>query len=170
VVTVTSPVDDDARPSVLIAEDAVLMRMELADMLEGSGFRALPVASAEEALKVLTADSNIQAVVTDVNLSPEGADGFALARQVHSERNIGVVVISGQVIPDAELPPGEHFLAKPVHEATLVHLVRSVMPAHAQEVSSRLAGATPLRQSTRAEGEGALTLTPRHASRRFSSC
>jgi DNA-binding NarL/FixJ family response regulator len=55
-------------------------------------------------------------------------DGFELARKVRGERNIGVVVASGRAEPEQdELPPGMHFIAKPVHRTTLVYLVRSVM-------------------------------------------
>jgi DNA-binding NarL/FixJ family response regulator len=54
-------------------------------------------------------------------------DGFELARKVHEKHQIGVVVVSGRISPDVgKLPPGVHFVAKPVHKATLIHLVRDV--------------------------------------------
>jgi CheY-like chemotaxis protein len=62
---------DASRPLVLLVEDAVLIRLELADMLESGGFRVLPVASAEEALHVLRATSEVQAVVTGREPVPE---------------------------------------------------------------------------------------------------
>jgi DNA-binding NarL/FixJ family response regulator len=134
-------------------EDAVLMRMELADMLESGGFRVLPVASAEEALEVLQANSDVQAVVTDVNLSPSGMDGVELARRVRRERGLGVVVISGQVIPDDDLPSGVHFLAKPVHEGTLLHLVRDLVDDQSERLAAGADGAS--------EPQAKWTLTPR---------
>jgi DNA-binding NarL/FixJ family response regulator len=55
-------------------------------------------------------------------------DGFALAQRVWREWRIGMVVMSGQVSSEqGELPPGALFLAKPVHKATLIHLVRDVV-------------------------------------------
>jgi len=153
---------DASRPLVLLVEDAVLIRLELADMLESGGFRVLPVASAEEALHVLRATSEVQAVVTDVNLSPNRIDGIELARRAGRDWGTGVVVISGQMDPDRELPSGVHFLTKPVHEATLVHLVRSVMPARGQEtVPAERAPAPPPRERASQEAEETWGLTPR---------
>jgi DNA-binding NarL/FixJ family response regulator len=115
-------------PLVLVVEDGVLLRIELADMLEAGGCGLVAVASAEEALEVLNAGLDFAAVVTDVVLSPEGLDGYALARQVRERWGIGVVVMSGQVAPDeGKLPPGTYFLAKPIHEGTLLQLVHAAM-------------------------------------------
>ncbi len=135
------------------------MRMELAEMLEG-GFRVLPVASAEEALEVLQANPDVEAVVTDVNLSQSSMDGLELARRVSRERGLGVVVISGQVIPDDELPSGVHFLAKPVHEGTLVRLVQSVLPARGEQ-PLQAPQARPLLETTSTVAAEEWTLTPR---------
>ncbi len=119
---------DASRPLVLLVEDAVLIRLELADMLESGGFRVLPVASAEEALHVLRATSEVQAVVTDVNVSSGGMDGFALARQVSEEHGLGVVILSrdpahepGQARPEPQL------LIKPAAQASLVDLVQDLV-------------------------------------------
>ena len=122
---------DDPRPVVLLVEDEVLVRITLTRVLEGDGFSVRPVASAEEALQVLDAVPNIKAVVTDVTLSSSGMNGFELARKIWRERSIGAVVVSGRVSPehDEDLPPGAYFLAKPVHRASLVQLVRDVMAA-----------------------------------------
>jgi DNA-binding NarL/FixJ family response regulator len=116
---------------VLLIEDEVLVRMTLTRVLEAGGFSVRPVASAEEALQVLDAVPNIKAVVTDVSLSSSGMNGFELARKIWSERRIAAVVVSGRVSPehDEDLPPGAYFLAKPVHRASLVQLVRDVVTA-----------------------------------------
>ncbi len=139
---------DDPRPLVLLVEDEVLVRMTLARMLERGGFQVMPVASADEAVQVLDAVPDVKAVVTDVKLSLGGMDGFELARKIRGEWNIGVVVASGRAVPEQdELPSGIHFIAKPVHRATLVHLVRDVMsrPSEAPGATSDqpLPGAGP---------------------------
>ena len=104
------------------------MRTTLARMLESGVFRVVSAASADEALEVLGAGLGIKAVVTDVNLAGSSMDGFALAQRVWREWRIGMVVMSGQVSSEqGELPPGALFLAKPVHKATLIHLVRDVV-------------------------------------------
>src|SRR5829696_8525507 len=105
-------------PVVLLVEDEVLVRMTVATMLEVGGFGVVPVASAEEALEVLAAGPEIRALVTDVSLRG-GMNGLDLARQAREEWGIGAVVLSGRVSPEgANLPPGVHFLAKPVHRNT----------------------------------------------------
>jgi CheY-like chemotaxis protein len=105
----------DNGPLVLVVEDGVLLRIELADMLEAGGYGLVAVASAEEALEVLNASPDFAAVVTDVVLSPEGLDGCALARRVRERWGIGVVVMPGQVAPDeGKLLPGTYFLAKSI--------------------------------------------------------
>jgi DNA-binding NarL/FixJ family response regulator len=103
-----------------------------------AGFRVIPVLTAEEALEVLGAGLDVRAMVTDVELSGSGMDGFELARRVHEEHQIGIVVVSGRAAPDAgKLPPGVRFVAKPVHKATLVHLVRDVVGREPEPPSVR---------------------------------
>ena len=148
----SSPARADPRPVVLLVEDEVLARLAFAAMLESGGFRVIPVATAEEALEVLGAGLDVRAMVTDVELSGSGMDGFELARKVHEEHQIGVVVVSGRAAPDAgELPLGVRFVAKPVHKATLVHLVRDVVGREPEPPSVR----------SLAERVTASTLTPR---------
>src|SRR4028119_1656133 len=90
------------RPAVLLVEDEVLVRLTLSAMLESGGFRVVPVASAEEALQVLAGVPDIRAVVTDVELSSGGMNGFELAQKIRNERGIGVVVLAGRVAPEQE--------------------------------------------------------------------
>lgn len=96
--------------------------------MEQAGFRVVPVVSAEEALAVVNTRSDIRVTVTDVKLSSEGLSGFALAQKLSRERKIGAVLISGEMAPgERELPVGAHFVAKPVHKATLLRLIRDVI-------------------------------------------
>src|SRR4028119_308095 len=107
--------DADARPLILLVEDKVLIRVRLTSVLESGGFRVAPVASADEALELLANVPDIRAVVTDMALSSGGLNGLELARRIRDERPVGVVVTSGQGVPDqGDLPPGVDFLAKPV--------------------------------------------------------
>ncbi len=147
-----APRRTDSRLLVLLVEDEVLARLAFAAMLESGGFRVVPVATAEEALEVLGAGLDVRAMVTDVELSGSGMNGFELTRRVHAEHQIGVVVVSGRAAPDAgELPPGVRFVAKPVHKATLVHLVQDAVGREPEPPFVR-----PL-----AEPVTASTLTPR---------
>jgi DNA-binding NarL/FixJ family response regulator len=127
-------------------------------MLESGGFRVVSAASADEALEVLGAGLNIKAVVTDVELSPSGMNGFELARRVHQEYQISAVVMSGGVSPKPDdLPASAYFLAKPVHRSTLVQLVQSVVkPQPARAVNRDQASSGP-----GLNPEASHTLTPR---------
>ena len=98
----SSPAETDPRPLVLLVEDEVLVRATVARMLESGGFRVVSAASADEALEALGAGLGIKAVVTDVELSPGGMNGFELARTVHREYSISAVVMSGGVSPQAD--------------------------------------------------------------------
>lgn len=124
----TASSHDEIRSHILLVEDQVLIRFSFTTMLESGGFKVTPVASAEEALEVLEAGLDIRGVVTDVALSPFGMSGFELARRVHTNHQLGIVVVSGYATPEAgELPLGARFLAKPVHKATFVRVVQDVV-------------------------------------------
>jgi CheY-like chemotaxis protein len=117
------------RPLILVVEDEVLVRMTLVDVLEDAGFRVIEAAHADEALTVLKAVSDIQAVVTDVEMPRGSINGFELARKVRADwLSIGVLIASGRAAPKAgDLPDGALFIGKPVHPETLVHLLQTLL-------------------------------------------
>jgi DNA-binding NarL/FixJ family response regulator len=157
----TSRQAGDGRPLVLVVEGEVFARLELAAMLEEGGYQPVPVVSAEEALEVLEAVPGFAALVTDVGLAPEGLDGYALARQVRERWGIGVVVVSGPgALDDDKLPPGVYFLAKPIHEWTLLQLVHMAIHGSAQ-VPDRPAAPAMAPETMPEEASGAWHLTPR---------
>ncbi len=90
------------------------------------------------ALQVLGAVPDIRAVVTDVELSSGGMNGFELARRVREEQDIGVVAVSGRRAPEEDLPSGVYYLAKPFHRATLVQLVRDMIQEERQPIEHPL--------------------------------
>jgi CheY-like chemotaxis protein len=112
-----------------VVEDEALVRMTLVDVLEDAGFKVVEAAHADEALRVLEALSDIDALVTDVEMPRGSIDGFELARRVRTGRQeIGVLVASGRAAPGLDdLPYGALFIGKPVHPATLVRLIRSLL-------------------------------------------
>ena len=120
-----------SKPAILVVEDEVLVRLMLADVLDDAGFKVIEAAHADEALSVLSALPEVQAVVTDVEMAAGSMDGFALAHRIRALRpDIGVLIASGRAAPAAgDLPEHCHFVAKPVHPATLVYLLRSLLGA-----------------------------------------
>ncbi len=66
--------------SILIVEDEALVRIFGAGIFADAGFRTIEAANSEEALDLLGADSKVNLLFTDVNLSGT-IDGLALARK-----------------------------------------------------------------------------------------
>jgi CheY-like chemotaxis protein len=124
-----------ARPLILVVEDEALVRMTLVDVLEDAGFKVIEAVHADEALRVLKAVSDIQALVTDVEMPRGSINGFELARRVRTERQeIGILIASGRAAPKVgDLPDGALFIGKPVHPETLVRLLKTLLgPNHDQ--------------------------------------
>jgi len=110
----TSPVKD--APTVLIAEDEVLIRFALYDGLTDRGVRVLEAGTAAEAIHVLEAEPEIDLVFTDIRM-PGPLDGLDLVRWVHSHRpGTPVVLTSGGIHKEdiaADVRADEPFIAKP---------------------------------------------------------
>jgi len=98
----------------LIAEDDVLIRMDLALGLSELGHSVMEAGNAASALLILD-QNDIDVLVTDIGM-PGELDGLALAgemRRRFARRRI--VVMSGGAKPAADaLPTGAVFLAKPL--------------------------------------------------------
>jgi CheY-like chemotaxis protein len=116
-------------PLVLVIEDEVLVRLTLADVLDEAGFKVIEAANADEALRVLAAVPDIQAVMTDVEMPLGSMNGFELARKVRMDRQeIGILIASGRAAPSqGDLPEGAVFVGKPVHPETLVRLIENLL-------------------------------------------
>jgi CheY-like chemotaxis protein len=101
-------------PAALVVEDEVIVRLHIADIVEGAGFTAVEAFNADEAIDLLTSRSDIRIVITDVNM-PGAMDGLKLAHAVRDRwRPVEIIVMSGKSRPnDADLPARGMFLASP---------------------------------------------------------
>jgi DNA-binding NtrC family response regulator len=103
-------------PSVLIAEDELLIRFALSDCLADRGFRVFEAGNASEAIDVLEAEPEIDLVFTDIRM-PGPLNGIDLANWVHVHRpGLAVVLTSGdarKVELAAKITPEEPFIPKP---------------------------------------------------------
>src|SRR5262245_36628553 len=68
-------------PVALIVEDEVIVRLHIADIVEGAGFSAVEAFNADDAIALLTSRSDIRVVITDVNMHGP-MDGLKLAHAV----------------------------------------------------------------------------------------
>jgi CheY-like chemotaxis protein len=84
----------------------------------------------DKALELLTADSDVQLLFSDINL-PGTIDGLALARQVHDRwPHIGIIVASARSMPQPqELPAGSRFHRKPCDADAVVRHARELTAA-----------------------------------------
>jgi CheY-like chemotaxis protein len=110
--------------TVLVVEDETLVRMFMADFLDEAGFKVFEAVNADEALTVLEARPDVQAVVTDIEM-PGSMNGIELAHEIrHRWPGIGVIVTSGRQRPGLnDLPEGVPFLAKPYLPETVVIVI-----------------------------------------------
>jgi CheY-like chemotaxis protein len=119
----------DPRVVVLVVEDETLVRMFMTDFLDEAGFKVFEAAHADEAMAVLQARPDVQAVVTDIEMPAGSMNGLELA-QVVRERwpGVGVVVTSGRAQPGPDgLSEKVTFLPKPYRPDTVINVVRQVI-------------------------------------------
>jgi CheY-like chemotaxis protein len=117
-------------PVILVVEDEALVRFAAVGMLEDAGFRMIEAVNGDQALELLTADSDVQLLFTDVTM-PGATDGLALARQVRARwPHIAIMIVSAKQVAYAEeLPPGSRFEQKPYSPDTVVRHARELTSA-----------------------------------------
>lgn len=117
--------------TVLLAEDEVLIRLDVAEELRRVGWKVIEVASADDAIAILNTSVIVHLVVTDVNM-PGRSNGLDLARFVARERpNIRVVIMSAHFVPAADAGEAvayDLFIAKPFLHSQLVDQLRPLVP------------------------------------------
>jgi two-component system, response regulator PdtaR len=108
-------------PTILVAEDDVLLRLNASQLLEESGYTVVEADSAEEALRDMEERKDVRLLFTDIQMPP-GCDGLELARQVHARwPKVLLVITSGQVQPTkAEIADHGHFIRKPYRAKDLL--------------------------------------------------
>jgi CheY-like chemotaxis protein len=101
-------------PTILVAEDNVLLRLNTFELLEEHGYTVIEAGNAEEALKVMENRKDVRLLFTDIQMPP-GVDGLELAREVHKRwPKVILFITSGQVQPSrAEIADGGSFIQKP---------------------------------------------------------
>ena len=112
---------DDLRPYALVVDDDPLLRMDVAELLEQTGFRTMEADSGDAALAVLEQHHlDIVLLFSDVDM-PGTLNGFALAREASVRwPYVAIVIASGRLEPaDGEMPEGACFIGKPFSAETV---------------------------------------------------
>jgi CheY-like chemotaxis protein len=122
---------DADRPTVLVVEDEVLVRLLIADELRLAGFLVIEAVDAEEALSVLRSTPHIALLFTDVRM-PGQMDGVALAETVTATwPGIKIILTSGQYSPSGGKAFGHDFVAKPYDPMKVVKRIRELLATNA---------------------------------------
>jgi CheY-like chemotaxis protein len=118
---------------VLVVDDHVYLGENIVEILEGAGYEARTVASAEQALEALEAN-DVDALITDFRLP--GLNGAELIIEIRRRgRHIPAVVMSAYsddgTIAAARAAGAIDVLCKPVVISSLLALVGGMRVAHA---------------------------------------
>lgn len=122
------PQDDSAsRPTILVVEDEVLVRLDIASYLRSSGFRVLEAGDTYEAIQLLQADQNIDLVFSDISM-PGTLNGIDLARWIrHKRKGVRVLLTSGTA-NNVQLASREHVVVrKPYHPSDVETSIRRML-------------------------------------------
>ena len=137
---------DHRRPSetILLVEDEVFIRMDMAELLRESGYRVSEAANAGEAIDALSSKLTVDLVVTDVKM-PGAMDGFALAEWIKTRRpGVEVVVTSGDARAKERADRSSKFgafLPKPYTGRALLDLVAQALARRAPKAGDAASAA-----------------------------
>jgi CheY-like chemotaxis protein len=126
--------------TILVVEDEVLQRQELANQLRLSGFKAIEANNGEEALSIILAGTHVDLMLLDLRM-PGHIDGRELVRWTRRrDPHIKLVVLSAYLDPYWYLPVDATF-AKPVRVEELLHRLRQLLPPAERAGPSSVNGA-----------------------------
>ena len=112
--------------TVLIAEDDVLIRHDLAETLRAAGFVVVEASNASEARSILDTGLLPSLLLTDLRM-PNRMDGLTLASYVRLRSpSTKIVLMSGNLSDANGSSVADAMFAKPVDTATLVVKVRDL--------------------------------------------
>ncbi len=106
-------------PVVLVVEDEWLVRMEMADSLQESGWTVLEASNGEAGLRYLEHLPRVDLVVTDIRL-PGRVSGWDVADAFRgADSGVAVIYCSGNPADAKRTLTGSVFLSKPCRMSTL---------------------------------------------------
>jgi two-component system, response regulator PdtaR len=115
-----------SRPTVLVVEDEVLIRLMIADALRREGLNVIEACTADEAISVLQSSISVRLLFTDFEL-PGELDGSALAAMAHKAfPALKVVVASGQPRSCFQAS-ADAFFSKPYDPVAVARLVKQLI-------------------------------------------
>jgi two-component system, response regulator PdtaR len=114
------------RPTILLVEDEILVRLWTADELRDAGFRVVEAANADEALTRLHDGGPVDLLMTDIRM-PGSMDGLGLARTVHAEWPGLKIVVASAHMQAAAGDTIDAFFGKPYDPAIVATRIRELL-------------------------------------------
>jgi two-component system, response regulator PdtaR len=116
------------KATVLVIEDDPIIRMGALQFVIDAGFEALEANSADEAIRILEARSDIHLVFTDVEM-PGTMDGIKLAHYIRERwPPVRLIVASGKMLlEESGLPTGARFFPKPYSDRSIVAAITEML-------------------------------------------
>jgi two-component system, response regulator PdtaR len=115
------------KPTVLLVEDEVLIRLMVAEELRSQGLQVLEASNAEEALAILESSLPVDLLFTDVRM-PGRMDGVALAKLAQARfPRLKVIIASSHQPEDPSRTLADAFIAKPYDLNKVVERVESLL-------------------------------------------
>jgi signal transduction histidine kinase/CheY-like chemotaxis protein len=121
---------EPAEKIILLADDEIMLRDLLAELLESSGFNVIRVTSGSEVLKVLTEEMKVDLVIIDYNM-PE-MNGLECVEQIRKHNYTMPVILSTGSLsvessPDVKKVGVTSLVAKPYEFDTMLSTIRSLI-------------------------------------------
>lgn len=119
-----------ACPVILVVEDEVFIRFDVADMLRENGFEVIEAGDAGQALAALASGARVDLVFSDIQM-PGAMNGLGLARHVlETSPGLPVILTSGASLK-MEIEPALAALGpiepKPYDPATILARIRAAL-------------------------------------------
>jgi two-component sensor histidine kinase len=136
------------KPTVLVVEDELMLRMRAVDIVEDAGFTALEAVNADDALALLESRSDIKLLFTDIQM-PGSMDGLKLAYAVHERWPfIKIMLVSGQVIlMEEDRPNDSRFYGKPLEAQEMISELQEMIGEGSLQIISADSAARSARVS-----------------------
>jgi two-component system, response regulator PdtaR len=123
--------------TVLVAEDEVLQRLMLADVLREHGFQVFEAADPDEAISILRT-MPVDVVITDLHM-PAVGDGMQVAKHVRDHCPGVSLLLASAHPPPIDSSPFDAFFMKPYSPDDIVMWIRrrsAASPGHMEGMLS----------------------------------
>ena len=115
------------RPTVLLVEDEVLIRLMIADELRSQGLQVLEASNADEALTILESSLAVHLLFTDVRM-PGRMDGLALAKLAQARfPRLKLIIASSREPEEPSRTSADAFISKPYDLNQVVEQVEKIL-------------------------------------------